>query len=135
MRGVTVGIAIALLAIAPAARADDPTAPSSRPSLHINLSLDGTHERTSFTRSFSLACSDSGCDTTRPIAGSVVDEKAHQRDNAIASFATAAVGGVLRYVNRGGGRLPVLQQLVKVLDRFDVSSTRGGGTFGLRGHF
>ena len=138
MRGMSLGIAIALLAVAGPARADDPAAPSSR-ALHINLSLEGGHERAALTRSFSfssLACGEAGCDAMRPISGSVADEKQHQRDNAITSFATAAVGGVLRYVSHGhAGSLPVLEQVVKVLDRFDVSSTRGGGTFALRGHF
>ena len=52
-----------------------------------------------------------------------------------ADISTAAVGGVLLYLNRGQDANPMLDRLGRVLDRFDVSSTHGGGTFAVRGHF
>ena len=106
------------------------------------IEYQSLQDRSSYDRALTLACGDTGCDASRPIPWDITDQKLHAtRENGIAmgvlsiGVATAAVGGVLLYLNRDQDANPMLDRLGRVLDRFDVSSTHGGGTFAVRGHF
>lgn len=106
------------------------------------LEYQSSQDMSSYDHALTLACGATGCDASRPIPPYVTDQKLRAtRENNIAvgvlsvGFATAAVGGVLLYLNRGREVNPVLEHVGRVLDRFDVSSTPGGGMFALRGHF
>jgi len=103
------------------------------------IEYQASQDMASYDHALTLACGNTSCD--RLIPPNLAGQKLHaMRENNIAvgvlsvGFATAAVGGVLLYLNRGREVNP-LDRLGGVLDRFDVSSTPGGGVFALRGHF
>lgn len=106
------------------------------------VEAQAAQEMSSYDRSLALVCADTGCGPSRPVPASVADEQTRaRRDNGIAigvisaGVATAALGGVLVYLNRGRIEYPTAARLARALEHVEIAPARGGAAFALHGRF